>query len=75
MKIGPRSSAPQIPCHNPHGLPSDDSNDDMLRYIDDLKYCYEDIEKCEKELFRFGLSFSDEEIIPEHILHGCLEIL
>ncbi|XP_065885331.1 N-acetylglucosamine-6-sulfatase-like [Dysidea avara] len=67
MNIGSSSSA-QIPCHNPSDFPPDYSMDNLLRYIDDARYCYEDIEKCEKELFRYGLPFADEDIIPEHVL-------
>jgi len=66
IKVGSTSSA-HIPCHNPKDLPGKLVQHKMLRYIDDPKYCYNDIEKCGKEVFKYGLPFADNDVVPEHI--------
>ena len=66
LKIGPSSSA-QIPCHNPKDLPGN-HNDDINFFTDDPDHCYNDIESCGKKLFKFGFPFSDDEVVPKHVL-------
>ena len=66
IKMGGTTS-PQIPCHNPKDLPGKQSNDKMLQYIEDPKYCYDNIKKCGQEVFRYGLPFADNDVIPEHV--------
>ena len=65
LKIGQYTSA-ELPCHNPQDLPGN-HNDDIQTFIDDSEYCYDNVEECSKQLFKFGFPFSDDDKIPKHV--------
>lgn len=65
LKIGSYGSA-LIPCHNPKDLPGDQNNDIQV-FTDDPEHCYDDIEKCGQELFKFGFPYADNDEIPKHV--------